>query len=66
VTIAQLGIEHLSLFGSTARGGAREESDIDDQDVAFYENYVCGAARNYIDYRNAEVDKLIDKQSAGA
>jgi predicted nucleotidyltransferase len=23
------GIEHLSLFGSTARGGAREESDID-------------------------------------
>jgi Polymerase beta, Nucleotidyltransferase len=29
VTIAQLGIEHLSLFGSTARGGAREESDID-------------------------------------
>lgn len=29
MTIAQLGIEHLSLFGSTARGGAREESDID-------------------------------------
>jgi hypothetical protein len=29
VTIPQLGIEHLSLFGSTARGGAREESDID-------------------------------------
>jgi predicted nucleotidyltransferase len=25
---AQLGIEHLSLFGPTARG-AREESDID-------------------------------------
>jgi Polymerase beta, Nucleotidyltransferase len=29
VTIAQLGIEHLSLFGSTARGRAREKSDID-------------------------------------
>ena len=29
MTIAQLGIEHLSRFGSTARGGAREESDID-------------------------------------
>ena len=29
MTIAQLGIEHLSPFGSTARGGAREESDID-------------------------------------
>jgi predicted nucleotidyltransferase len=30
VTIAQLGIEHLSLFGSTARGERGiEESDID-------------------------------------
>jgi hypothetical protein len=34
------------------------EMAVDDPDVAFYENYVCGAARNYIDYRNAEVDKL--------
>jgi hypothetical protein len=41
---------------------------VDDPDVAFYENHVCGAACNYTGYRNrnAEVDKLIDKQSAGA
>src|SRR5690348_13714401 len=40
------------------------ESAVDDPDVAFYENYVCGAARNYTGYCNADVDKLIDKQSA--
>ena len=40
------------------------ETAVDDPDVAFYENYVCGAARNYTGYCNAEVDKLIDKQSA--
>src|SRR5205085_3648832 len=39
------------------------ETAVDDPDVAFYENYVCGAARNYTGYCNAEVDKLIDKQS---
>jgi len=27
--LRQLGVEHLYLFGSTARGEAREESDID-------------------------------------
>jgi predicted nucleotidyltransferase len=27
--LRQLGIEHLYLFGSTARGEAREDSDID-------------------------------------
>jgi peptide/nickel transport system substrate-binding protein len=40
------------------------ETAVDDPDVAFYENYVCGAARNYTDYCNSDVDKLIDKQSA--
>jgi peptide/nickel transport system substrate-binding protein len=39
------------------------ETAVDDPDVAFYENYVCGAARNYTGYCNAEVDKLIDQQS---
>jgi peptide/nickel transport system substrate-binding protein len=42
------------------------ETAVDDPDVAFYENYVCGAARNYTGYCNAEVDKLVDKQSAEA
>ena len=40
------------------------ETAVDDPDVAFYENYACGASRNYTGYCNAEVDKLIDKQSA--
>jgi peptide/nickel transport system substrate-binding protein len=40
------------------------ESAVDDPDVAFYENYKCGALRNYTGYCNAAVDKLIDQQSA--
>jgi peptide/nickel transport system substrate-binding protein len=40
------------------------ETAVDDPDVAFYENYACGAPRNYTGYCNAEVDKLIDQQSA--
>jgi peptide/nickel transport system substrate-binding protein len=40
------------------------ETAVDDPDVAFYENYKCGAARNYTGYCNAEVDQLIDRQSA--
>ena len=40
------------------------ESGVDDPDQQFYENFVCGAVRNYTGYCNAEVDKLIDQQSA--
>jgi peptide/nickel transport system substrate-binding protein len=40
------------------------ETAVDDPDVAFYENYKCGALRNYTGYCNAEIDKLIDQQSA--
>jgi peptide/nickel transport system substrate-binding protein len=40
------------------------ETAVDDPDPAFYENYVCGAQRNYSGYCNAEVDKLVDTQSA--
>ncbi len=39
------------------------ESEVDDPDVLYYENYACGAARNYTGYCNAEVDKLINQQS---
>jgi peptide/nickel transport system substrate-binding protein len=39
------------------------ETAIDDPDPAFYENYVCGAQRNYTGYCNAEVDKMVDAQS---
>jgi peptide/nickel transport system substrate-binding protein len=42
------------------------ESGVDDPDQQFYENFVCGAERNYTGYCNPEVDKLIDQQSAEA
>jgi peptide/nickel transport system substrate-binding protein len=40
------------------------ESGVDDPDQQFYENFVCGAVRNYTGYCNPDVDKLIDQQSA--
>ena len=40
------------------------ESGLDDPDAQFYENYVCGAQRNYTGYCNAEVDSLVARQSA--
>jgi peptide/nickel transport system substrate-binding protein len=42
------------------------ETAVDDPDVAFYENYYTGSSRNYTGYSNAEVDKLIDRQSSEA
>ncbi len=36
----------------------------DDPDVMFYENFKCGSARNYSDYCDEAVDKLIDAQSS--
>ena len=42
------------------------ESGVDDPDQQFYENFVCGAVRNYTGYCNPEVDKLVDQQSAEA
>ena len=39
---------------------------IDDPDVNFYENYYSTSDRNYTGYKNPEVDKLIDQQSAEA
>ena len=42
------------------------ESGVDDPDQNFYENFVCGAERNYTGYCNPEVDKLVDQQSAEA
>jgi peptide/nickel transport system substrate-binding protein len=40
------------------------ETAVDDPDPAFYENYVCGAMRNYTGYCNRELDKMVDGQSA--
>jgi peptide/nickel transport system substrate-binding protein len=39
------------------------ESEVDDPDAQFYENYSCGAPRNYTGYCNKSVDELIDRQS---
>src|SRR5712672_3381415 len=39
------------------------EAGVDDPDQQFYENYVCGAERNYTGYCSPEVDKLVDQQS---
>ena len=40
------------------------ENGLDDPDQQFYENFVCGAERNYTGYCSPEVDKLIDRQSS--
>ena len=37
------------------------ENGLDDPDQQFYENFACGAERNYTGYCSAEVDRLIDQ-----
>jgi peptide/nickel transport system substrate-binding protein len=39
------------------------ENGLDDPDQQFYENFACGAERNYTGYCSPELDKLIDQQS---
>jgi len=39
------------------------ENSLDDPDQQFYENFVCGAERNYGGYCNPQLDRLIDQQS---
>jgi len=36
---------------------------IDDPDVQFFENYLCGSERNYTSYCNPELEKLYHQQS---
>ena len=36
---------------------------IDDPDVQFFENFLCGSERNYTSYCNADLEKLFHKQS---
>ncbi|HEX3417904.1 MAG TPA: ABC transporter substrate-binding protein [Stellaceae bacterium] len=47
-------------------GAVPMETGVDDPDQMFYENFVCGAARNYAGYCNPEFDKLVDEQSMQA
>jgi peptide/nickel transport system substrate-binding protein len=44
-------------------GAVPMESGVDDPDQMYFENYVCGAARNYTGYCNPELDRLINQQS---
>ena len=37
---------------------------IDDPDVMFFENYLCGSERNYTAYCNRDLEKLFHEQSA--
>jgi peptide/nickel transport system substrate-binding protein len=39
---------------------------VDDPDQQFYENYACGAPRNYTGYCNPQLEQLFDRQSAEA
>src|SRR6201987_111387 len=39
------------------------ENGLNDPDQQFYENFVCGAERNYSGYCSPEVDRLVDQQS---
>lgn len=38
----------------------------EDPDANYFENYLCGSARNYTDYCNKEVEEMIFKQSQEA
>jgi len=61
-------IDSAVWFGVVTRGeydvGANVTLvSVDDPDSNFYENYVCGSPRNYSQYCNPEVDRMIDEQS---
>jgi peptide/nickel transport system substrate-binding protein len=42
------------------------ENGLDDPDQTFYENFACGADRNYTGYCNRELEKEFDRQSMEA
>jgi peptide/nickel transport system substrate-binding protein len=47
-------------------GAVPMESGVDDPDQMYFENYVCGAARNYTGYCDHELDNLVNQQSMEA
>ena len=54
--------ERLARAGVTAVTPNLSGSGVDDPDAYFYEHYACGSERNYTQYCNAEVDKLLREQ----
>jgi peptide/nickel transport system substrate-binding protein len=64
-------IETVNWFPKVIRkdysvGFTITETALDDPDQMYYENYVCGAERNYNGYCNPEFDKLVERQSIEA
>ncbi len=62
-------VETAQYFPMLARrefqiGANLTASGIDDPDGYFFENYKCGASRNYTDYCDERMDRAIDAQSA--
>lgn len=55
---AVIPIERICTLGLNLTG-----SGGDDPDIQFYENYVCGASRNFSGYCNKETDAPVDAQS---
>ncbi|HET9001983.1 MAG TPA: ABC transporter substrate-binding protein [bacterium] len=49
--------------GEYEMGSNQTGIGVDDPDANFYENYVCGSPRNYPQYCNPDVDKMIEEQS---
>jgi len=43
-----------------------QENGLDDPDQTFYENFACGAERNYTGYCNRELEQEFDRQSMEA
>jgi peptide/nickel transport system substrate-binding protein len=61
-------VESAQYFPALARrdyqiGANLTASGIDDPDGYLFENYKCGASRNYTDYCSEEMDRMIDQQS---
>ena len=61
-------VESAQYFPALARrdyqiGANLTASGIDDPDGYFFENYKCGASRNYTDYCDEAMDRLIEQQS---
>jgi peptide/nickel transport system substrate-binding protein len=67
---AELEIIETSLYyGRITRGDYAVAlnltgTGVDDPDVTMFEGYLCGSSRNYTNYCNKDVDKLIYEQSA--
>jgi peptide/nickel transport system substrate-binding protein len=61
-------IDTAAWFPALARrdyqiGANLTAGGFDDPDAYLFENYKCGASRNYTDYCSEEMDRLIDQQS---